>query len=282
MSSSDSSPPPLAAHGGFYVRLLLVQILYVGFMATVLHNKIETPTESPPTSAHFLSHAVLSSSSVAVPVLAFFIYSFSGASTAKSASIAAGTAVWGIFCFLFMTKWQYALPGPLAAWFFVLLNLIWPAALVAWKRDYFVGTAQQQGLSMEMLTLVQATRFVGTLFIWENTRGATGTVFAYTAGFGDFMAAVIGVVILIQLLSGGTVTNAVYYFLIGFGIFDFEIAVSLSMLSTNGIPFQITQETHLMTQYPLALLPYYLGPFATAAHMAMLLSLKEEKKAKQQ
>lgn len=268
---------PSTSHSGFYKGMLLVQILYVGFMTAVFRHTIEEPTPSPPEDAHFLSYAVLVSSSFAVPALAFGIYWFSGASNVKSASVAGGVALWGFLCYLFMTNWQYSLPSPFAAWCVVLFNLVWPAALVAWKRDYFVG---ETGLSMEMLTLVQSTRFMGTLFILENSRGATGTWFAYTAGFGDFMAAVIGVVILVQLLSGGAVTNTVYYFLIGFGLFDFEIAVSLSMLSTDGIPYQITQETHLMTAYPLALLPYFLVPFATAAHIAMLLSLKSEKDEK--
>lgn len=226
----------------------------------------------PVKQAHLLTHVVLAGSSLAVPVLTFFLYWLSGASVAKSGYIAGATAVWGIVCYLFMTKWQYALGSPLASWGVVVVNLIWPAVLVASCRDYFVVGG---GLSMEMLTLIQATRFMGTLFIFENGRGNTGTVFAYTAGFGDFMAAVIGVTILVQLLTGGQPNNGTYLFLIGFGLFDFVVAFSLSILSTRRIPFQLLalEETHLMTEYPLALLPQYLVPYATAAHILMLLSL---------
>ena len=223
-------------------------------------------------SAHPITYFVFVGSSFLVPLLAFGTYRLSGASTKKSLGIATVVALWGIIMFLFMRYWQFSIDSPLAVWFIVIINLIWPSALVIVFRDFFVG----DGLSLKWLTLVQATRFMGGLFILENLRGFTGTVFAYTGGFGDVIAAVIALTILLQLLTGDRPNNFTFYFLIAFGTIDFFVAYTLSILSSDGIPFQVLalDETHLMNLYPLALIPYFLVPFAMAYHVLMYLTIK--------
>ena len=139
-------------------------------------------------------------------------------------------------------------------------------------RDVFVG----DGLSLAWLTLPQAFRFMGTLFILENTLGHTGTVFAYTAGFGDFAAAIIATVILLQIWAGETLGRGIFYGLVVFGTLDFLVAYSLSFLSTEGVALHLLahDEAHLMTYLPLALLPFFLVPFARACHTLMYLTLR--------
>lgn len=222
-------------------------------------------------TTHFLSSLVLIGGSLAVPLLALGTYLASGASMRKSVSIALGIAVWGILIFFFARYWQFGLGSPTLVWLFVLANFLFPSLLVISFRDFFVG----DGLSLAWLTLPQAFRYMGTLFMLENIRGNTGTVFAYTAGFGDFAAAVIATVILIQLLSGERPGKLIFYVLIGFGTIDFIAAYSLSFLSTEGVALQILAqgEPHLMSLLPLALLPFFLVPFAMACHTLMFLTL---------
>ena len=117
---------------------------------------------------------------------------------------------------------------------------------------------------------------MGTLFILENYLGHTGTVFAYTAGFGDFAAAVIATVLLVQLLAGETPGKVMFYVLVVFGTLDFLVAYVLSFMSTKGVALNVlaVSENHFMTLLPLALLPYFLVPFAMAYHTMMFLTLR--------
>lgn len=222
--------------------------------------------------AHSITSMVLIGSSVLVPFIAFGTYKASGATTKKAFTISSLIAVWGIIMYFFSVSWQFELGSPNTAWLLVIFNLFWPSLLVVSFKDYFIG----DGLSLKWLTLTQATRFMGTLFILENIRGFTGTTFAYVSGFGDFMAAVIALTILVQIFTGGKPTKGVYYFLIVFGLLDFVVAYGLSISSSPGVALQSLAfgENHSMNLYPLALLPYFLVPFATAYHVMMYLTIK--------
>lgn len=222
--------------------------------------------------AHSITSMVLIGSSVLVPLIAFGTYKASGASMKKAITISSIIAVWGVLMYFFSMSWQFELGNPNFAWLIVILNLLWPSVLVITFKDYFIG----DGLSLKWLTITQSTRFMGTLFILENLRGFTGTAFAYVSGFGDFMAAVIALTILVQIFTGGKPTKGVYYFLIVFGLLDFVVAYSLSISSSPGVAIQSIAfgENHSMNLYPLALLPYFLVPFATAYHFMMYLTLK--------
>lgn len=223
-------------------------------------------------SVHILSSMVLIGGSLAVPFLAFGTYLASGAPFRKSLGIAVGTAIWGGLIYLFARYGQFHIGNPNLVWLIVIANFIIPSLLVVKYREFFVG----DGLSLAWLTLPQAFRYMGTLFILENFFGHTGTIFAYTAGFGDFAAAIIATVILIQLLGGDRPGKLIFYVLVVFGTVDFLAAYSLSFMSTQGVAFNIIalDEEHLMTLLPLALLPYFLVPFAMANHTLMFLTLR--------
>ncbi len=222
--------------------------------------------------AHFLSSLVLVGGSSVVPFLALGTYLGSGATVRKSIGIALGVAIWGIVVFLFVRHWQFGVDDPMVVWAIVITNFILPSVIVAVFRRFFVG----DGLSLAWLTLPQAFRYMGTLFILENTLGHTGAVFAFTAGFGDFAAAIIATVLLVQLLAGETPGKLMFYVLVVFGTLDFLVAYSLSFMSTEGVALNILalNEDHLMTLFPLAMLPYFLVPFAMAYHTLMFLTLR--------
>ncbi|MEM8541871.1 MAG: hypothetical protein AAGF25_13030 [Pseudomonadota bacterium] len=225
--------------------------------------------------AHLLSSLVLYGGSLVVPLLAFGTYLGSGATFKKSLNIALGVAAWGSVVFLFARYWQFSIADPTIVWIIVIANFLLPSILVVKFRNYFIG----DGLSLAWLTLPQAFRYMGTLFILENLLGHTGTIFAYTAGFGDFAAAVIASTILIILLTGGRPGKFIFYVLVIFGTLDFLVAYSLSFLSSKNVALHLiaVDENHLMTLLPLALLPYFLVPFAMAYHTMMFLTLKGAK-----
>jgi len=222
--------------------------------------------------AHFLSSLVLIGGSSVVPLIALGTYLGSGATARKSIGIALGVAIWGALVFLFARYWQFSFENPTVVWDIVIANFIFPSLLVIAFKDFFVG----DGLSLAWLTLPQAFRYMGTLFILENFSGHTGTVFAYTAGAGDFAAAIIATVLLIQLWAGETPSKLTFYILVIFGTLDFLVAYSLSFMSTKGTALNILalDEGHMMTLLPLALLPHLLVPFAMAYHTMMFLTLR--------
>lgn len=223
--------------------------------------------------AHILSSLVLIGGSLVVPLLALGTYMGSGASMRKSVSIAVGVAIWAAIVVFFAGYWQFSIQNPTVVWLIVISNFVLPSLLILVFRDFFVG----DGLSLAWLTLPQAFRYMGTLFILENFLGHTGTVFAYTAGFGDFAAAITATMILLQLWNGEKPGKLVFYVLVVFGTIDFLVAYSLSFMSTEGVVANVLaiDETHLMTRLPLALLPYLLVPFAMAYHTMMFLTLRK-------
>ncbi|MEM1150570.1 MAG: hypothetical protein AAGI03_08415 [Pseudomonadota bacterium] len=231
----------------------------------------DAPMETVP--AHVLSSFVLIGGSLVVPLIALGTYLASGASIAKATGIAVGIAVWGMIVFVFARYGQFGIESPIAVWIIVIANFIFPSILVLVFREFFVG----EGLSLAWLTFPQAFRYMGTLFILENSLGHTGTTFAYTAGFGDFAAAVIATVILFQIQTGDRPGKPVFYVLAVFGTLDFLAAYTLSFLSTEGVPLSILAEgeSHLMMLLPLALLPFFLVPFAMAYHTMMFLTLRK-------
>lgn len=222
--------------------------------------------------AHILSSLILIGGSLVVPLLALGTYLGSGASMRKSVGIAIGVAIWGGVVFLFARFGQFYIESPTTVWIIVIANFLLPSFLVLVFRDFFVGG----GLSLAWLTLPQAFRYMGTLFVLENFLGHTGTAFAYTAGFGDFAVAIIATIILLQILTGDRPGKPVFYVLVVFGTVDFLLAYLLSFMSTDNVALNIlaTDETHLMTLLPLALLPFFLVPFAMAYHTMMFLTLR--------
>ncbi|MEM7184820.1 MAG: hypothetical protein AAF518_28250 [Spirochaetota bacterium] len=224
-------------------------------------------------AVHPITFLVYVGSTFLVPLIALGTYLSSGASLRKSLAISLCTSVWGLIMFLFARYWQFEIGNPVIVWLLVFINLLWPSLLVIVYRDFFIG----DGLSMAWLTFVQATRYMGGLFILENLRGLTGIEFAYTSGFGDVIAAVIATTLLLQLLTGGSPNKFVYLFLICFGTLDFVIAYSLSFLSSQGIPFQTFAlgEGHYMSLFPLAQIPFFLVPFAMANHIMMYLTIRK-------
>ncbi|MFY0690052.1 MAG: hypothetical protein JXQ90_22965 [Cyclobacteriaceae bacterium] len=221
--------------------------------------------------AHLITNLVFIGSAFLVPVLAFGTYKASGASNKKALLISAGITLWGILMYFFCTSWQFNIESPITVWSIVILNVIWPSLVIVIFKDYFVG----DGLDLKWLTLIQATRFMGALFILENFLGNTGTAFAYIGGLGDFMAAVIALTILLQLLTGGKPNKFIYYFLIAFGSLDFIVVYGLSLFSSEtSLQALAINESHHMNLYPLAMLPYFLVPFAMAYHVLMYMTLK--------
>lgn len=224
-----------------------------------------------------LTYVIVIALSLVTPLLVFATYFSSGAGVGKSAAIGGGVAVWGAVMYVICTSLQFSpfVPGgPLGVSIFMVINLTWPVLLIVWRRDFFVGN----GLDMRWLLVLHVFRLVGLVFLLEGLRGLLGSAFAVTAGVGDIMAATMAATLLLILLTGGKPTRAAYFLLIIFGITDFVIAFTLGAISSEG-PIQLLAqgETHLVTLFPVGMVPFFLVPVAMSFHWLMIFTLAADR-----
>jgi hypothetical protein len=224
---------------------------------------------------HPITYFVVLTTYLLVPALIFGTYYFSNQGGKKASMIAAGATVWAVIMWYFCLYGQSSL-GEILVTLILVANLIWPSLSVFVFRDYFVG----EGLSMYWLTGIQVFRNIGALFLLENARGLVGTTFAYFAGIGDVIVGMTAVYILYLMFRGESVSNRWYFFLIFIGVIDFISAVTFGTLSSP-LPIQMFafDESHLVSQYPLGLIPFLLVPLALSFHMLMFLTLLRKKRS---
>jgi hypothetical protein len=222
---------------------------------------------------HPITYFIVLGTFFLVPALVFGTYYFSGQGTKKASVIAAGSTLWGIAMWYFCIYGQASL-GEIPVTLILVANLIWPSLMIYIFRDYFVG----EGLNMYWLTGIQVFRNIGALFLLENARGLVGTTFAYFAGIGDVIVGMTAVYILYLMFRGVSVSNRWYFFLISIGVIDFISAVTFGTLSSP-LPIQMFafDESHLVSLYPLGLIPFLLVPLALSFHALMYLTLLHKK-----
>jgi hypothetical protein len=223
---------------------------------------------------HPITYFVVLTTFFLVPALVFGTYYFSGQGSKKALYIATGTTIWAGIMWYFCLFKQSSL-GEVLVTLILVANLIWPSLMIFLFKDYFVG----EGLNMYWLTGIQVFRNIGALFLLENARGLVGTTFAYFAGIGDVIVGMTALYILFLMFRGERVSNRWYYFLISIGVIDFISAVTFGTLSSP-LPIQIFAfgENHLVSQYPLGLIPFLLVPLALSFHALMYLTLLRKSK----
>lgn len=221
---------------------------------------------------HFLTYAVILSTFFLVPFLVFSTYYFSKHGLKKSLTISIGVTLWAALMYIICRYLQSSLSEIQVA-ILLVVNLVWPSALIFWKRDYFIG----EGLSLSWLTGLQVFRNIGALFLLENARGLVGTTFAYFAGIGDVIVGVTALCILFLIVKGKAVPRGTFYFLIAIGVIDFISAFSFGILSSP-LPFQLFAftEQHLVSMYPLGLIPFFLVPLSMSYHALMYVQLRRK------
>jgi len=151
------------------------------------------------------------------PVYGFATYYFAGEGWRKSLIFASTISVWGVAMIAFVMHWQFTFTNPYVAPAVMLAILIIPSLLVLWNQDFFVP----HKLGVNWLIGVQAFRYVGGLYLFEHFRGFVGPEFAYFAGTGDVLTAVIASILLLVYLHSKKLPTWSLYFLTIFGFLDF-------------------------------------------------------------
>ena len=153
--------------------------------------------------------------------------------------------------------------GPLV---YVLLAIV--LALLFGKRLLGNGVPQQ------LLIGLQLFRPIGMIFVLEDFRGVLPSSFAQPAGWGDLLAGMVALVVLIRYPTGDVPRRAVLLVAI-VGLADFASAFFFGFTS-SATPIQLFafDNPNRVLEYPLGLIPAFLVPYAIVAHILSLMQLR--------
>jgi hypothetical protein len=148
-------------------------------------------------------------------------------------------------------------------------NLIVPVAwilpsllLILW-RDWFLT----QRLSQEWLIGLQVFRVIGGVFLIEMALGNIPGIFAYPAGIGDILVALVALTVLLRFRSKERITGGAILLVIFVGGLDFLSAFFFGFFSSS-TPLQLffPDIPNTVLAFPTGMIPLYLVPYAIFCH----------------
>lgn len=149
---------------------------------------------------------------------------------------------------------------------FGLLYAFWPAF-----RDYILTR------DIVLLTVAQATRVVGFVFLGFYAYGLLPGLFAWPAGLGDVAVGIGAVFVASRLAADQSVAAesryAVFHLV---GLLDFVVAVGTGVVASGAFPglYGGAITTAPMTVMPLGMIPAFFVPFYAILHFAALLQVR--------
>ena len=148
---------------------------------------------------------------------------------------------------------------------FSVVYLVWPGF-----RRFVLD------LDLRMLTAVQAWRVLGGTFLYLYGLGLLPALFAFPAGVGDVAVGVAAVFVLRAMLREHPNWQRRVLLLNLGGLLDFLGAIGTGVLTSNSVLgiFAPATPTASMGLLPLSLIPTFLVPLWTIAHIASMLQLR--------
>ncbi len=212
--------------------------------------------------ANALTIVIIIASIMVTPIYALATYVFSGASRAKGMEVGIGFLVFGSLMFwvcLSGLPGRLGLPGNLivpAAW-------ILPSAVLILRRQWFLD----KSLSQKWLVGLQLFRAVGAVFLIEMTRGNIPGIFAYPAGIGDILVALVALAVLLRYRKATTIPPAPVFLVIVLGAADFLSAFFFGFTSSE-TPLQLffPAVPNNVIVFPTGMIPLFLVPYAIFFH----------------
>ena len=220
-------------------------------------------------NAHPVTMLIILASVMVTPFYVFAVYVFSGASPIKGAWIAAGFLLFGSFAFLICiadVPGRTGLPGQL------IVPVLWtlPSLVLFVWRDWFL----EKPLSQKGLIGLQLFRAIGAVFLIEMLRGNLPAIFAYPAGIGDVLVALIALVVLLVYRHSPEVPGRAVKLVILVGVLDFLSAFFFGFTSSE-TPLQLfnPEVTNNVILFPTGMIPLFLVPYAIFFHTLSALNL---------
>ena len=203
------------------------------------------------------------------PFYLFATFAFSGASMKKGMTLSLIVLLFGAFMFLVCLA---AVPGKLGLPGNLIVPVAWilPSLLLFFARDWVLT----ERLSSHWLIGLQLWRAIGAVFLIEMARGNLPGIFAYPAGVGDVLVAVVALLVLIRFKDFKQIPAGAIHLVGVLGVLDFLSAFFFGFTSSD-TPIQLFSHDNpnQVILFPTGLIPLFLVPYAIFFHMLAWLNL---------
>ena len=220
-------------------------------------------------SAHSVTLIIIVAAMLVVPFYLLAAYVFSGAPARVGEALGEFWLVLGA-----MMTWVclWGVPGRLGYLGNLIIPVVWftPSVLLVVSR----GWAKPEMLSQRWLIGLQLWRAIGGVLLIEMTRGHVPAVFAWPAGLGDILAALVAFAVLAAYRDGRPIPRGAILLVAAVGITDFLSAFFFGFTSGGGPQNLFPQETpSRLIEFPTGMIPLFLVPYAIFFHTLSLLCL---------
>lgn len=224
--------------------------------------------------AHPVTLIVVMSAVLVTPFYLLCTYVFSGASAKKGALIGGGFLLWGAVMTWFCLAGIVQDMGPLGS---LVVPVCWvlPSLILFLWRDWFLG----EPLSQRWLIGLQLWRVIGGVFLIEMAGSNIPGVFAYPAGLGDILVAVVAAAVLVFYRKRDEIPGGAVLLVLGLGIADFSSAFFFGFTSSEG-PQQLffPEVVNNSLMFPTGMIPLFLVPYAIFFHTLSFLTWRQREK----
>ncbi|ODR95458.1 hypothetical protein AUC71_04805 [Methyloceanibacter marginalis] len=133
-----------------------------------------------------------------------------------------------------------------------------------------------EAVPQSWLVGLQLYRALGVIFLILYATGRLPGLFAWPAGVGDILVGVLAPVVAIAYARAPRLNGDLVAAWNWFGIGDLVIAVATGFITAPSLlqPFMVEPANHLVTLFPLALIPTFLVPLSILLHIASLTKLR--------
>jgi hypothetical protein len=230
------------------------------------------------TDAHPLTVIVIIAAFLVTPIYALATYTFSGASKRKGLRVGAAWLVVGAFMFWVCIA---DVPRRMGLLGNLIVPVMWitPSLVLFIWRDWFVD----RWLCQKWLIGLQLFRAIGGVFLIEMVRGNIPGIFAYPAGVGDLLVALVAAIVLVKYWKAKHIPGGAVALVIVLGVADF-LSAFLFGFGSSETPVQLffPEVPNNVIVFPTGLIPLFLVPYAIFFHVLSGLSYVRHEHRRQQ
>jgi hypothetical protein len=147
----------------------------------------------------------------------------------------------------------------------LIVPLAWilPSLILYVRRDWFLD----HRLSQKWLIGLQLFRAIGSVFLIENSLGNIPGIFAYPAGIGDLIVALVALTVLFRFWRMNEIPGNTILIVIVVGVIDFLSAFFFGFTSSES-PVQLffPAVPNQVILFPTGMIPLFLVPYAIFFH----------------
>jgi hypothetical protein len=147
--------------------------------------------------------------------------------------------------------------------------------LLIWRSETVKRTVE--AVPQSWLVGLQLYRALGVIFLILYATGKLPGLFAWPAGVGDILVGILAPVVAIAYARNPRLNGDLVAAWNWFGIGDLVMAVATGFITAPSLlqPFPVEPANHLITLFPLVLIPTFLVPLSILLHLASLSKLRQ-------